>query len=233
MNSPKSACSSGPNFYAMRLNVYFYTIILCLAGFTLKAQVFDTQVIGVYNLTGVMETAVGINLRANHTFEYGFIYGAADKWGQGSWKVSGNQVVLNSSHAQPEQDFKIQSSVKSKQPGIQIKFTSAQGQPLQYIKCKLGNETAEADAQGVVSFEKINNGKLELYHPIFGTRLTQLSLNPSHNSFIIQPTADLTEVFFQNYTLDVQGNNLIGSELPGMPTTDAAGNAKRYVFKKE
>src|SRR6478736_2101405 len=143
-----------------RLSFGFLLLFLFLIKIPVaQAQVADAKIAGVYGLNGVMETAVALNLKANHTFEYGFTYGAADKWGKGSWKVSGTQITLNSATAPAGQDFKIQSSKKNKQSGILLKFTTAQGQPLQYIKCQLGDETGETDANGQVNFKEVHDGK--------------------------------------------------------------------------
>ncbi len=60
-------------------------------GFALDAQ----EVIGNYELQGVMEMAGGLSLKAAGKYLAGFSYGAADWLEEGTWKLQGNEVVLS------------------------------------------------------------------------------------------------------------------------------------------
>src|SRR5687767_8410729 len=89
-----------------------------------EAQIAKTSVAGNYGLVGVMETAAGFSIKPDGTFEYGFTYGAADKWGRGTWKLSGKQLTLTSAHQQPAQDFQLKQSDKGSKSGIKIKVAT-------------------------------------------------------------------------------------------------------------
>jgi hypothetical protein len=55
------------------------------------------DLVGNYELTGVMEMAGGISLKPDQTYTAGFSYGAADWIEEGSWKSEGDGVVLSES----------------------------------------------------------------------------------------------------------------------------------------
>lgn len=57
-----------------------------------------SQVLGNYELQGVMEMAGGLALQRNHKYMAGFSYGAADWQEEGSWKIEADEIVLEGSH---------------------------------------------------------------------------------------------------------------------------------------
>jgi hypothetical protein len=193
----------------------------------------ETEVAGIYMLQDVMETAAGMELKPNHTFEYGFTYGAADKWSKGTWKLVGTRVLLNSDHQQPESDFLLKQSDSRNTQGIKIKISDAENRPYAYVACRLGKEETTTNEQGEAFFRYVSKGKLELYHPIYSLRVTQVQLKPKHNNFLIFPAADLSEVYFKDFEMEYAPGELIAKQLPGMPPEDAAGKLKRYVFMRQ
>ena len=46
--------------------------------------------VGEYHLTGVMETASGIRINQDSTFDFYFSYGAIDREGHGKWSYRNN-----------------------------------------------------------------------------------------------------------------------------------------------
>jgi hypothetical protein len=219
----------------MRYSFFLLFSLILFLQLQLFAQT-EKGIAGIYQLQGVMETAAGFQLKPDQTFDYVFTYGAADKWGKGTWKIAGTKLLLTSNHTQPASDFILQKSDASRKGGVVVKITDAQGRPLQYVKCRLGGEAGESkitNEKGEANFKTKFNGKLEVYHPIYTLRASELQLNPKHTNFLIQPAGDLSEVFFKDFSLEVSGEQLIAPELPGMPLEDAAGKLKRYVFQKE
>src|SRR5688572_6630710 len=211
-------------------------LIFINAAFARAQNSSGKTVAGEYMLEGVMETAAGFLIKSDGTFNYGFTYGAADKTGKGTWKLAGNTLLLNSSRPQPDTDFILKSSAATTKNGIHIKITDASGGTYPYIKCRLSEaagQEATTDNRGEVQFATIGSGMLELYHPVFSTRVSKIKLNPKHNEFIIFPAYDLSEVFFRDFELQIQSNQLNSKTLPGMPTEDAAGQKKRYFFTKQ
>ncbi|HSA59766.1 MAG TPA: hypothetical protein VLJ37_08790 [bacterium] len=74
-----------------------FSIVVLLAGLTplLAWEVKDLT--GRYELTGVMEMAGGLAIKADGTYTAGFSYGAADWIEEGSWKPEGDGLVLSGS----------------------------------------------------------------------------------------------------------------------------------------
>ena len=196
-------------------------------------QLAEKDVAGEFMLSGVMETAAGFLLKPDHTFQYGFTYGAADKNGKGTWKLTGNKLVLNSPHAQPTSDFVLKYSKASGNNEIVVLIKDEAGNFYPYVKCRLASDPATeitTNNKGEASFKSIGNGVLELYHPVFSTRISQIKLDKKHNRFIVYPAYSLAEVFFKNFTLQIEKDHLKSSELPGMPLQDAAAQHKQYIF---
>ncbi len=78
----------------MKTKVPIIAIIsfVILAG---KALALDAQIVsGQYELVGVMEMAGGLNLMEKRQYVAGFSYGAADWQEEGTWKIEGEEVVL-------------------------------------------------------------------------------------------------------------------------------------------
>src|SRR5688572_6162612 len=175
-------------------------LIFINAAFARAQNSSGKTVAGEYMLEGVMETAAGFRIKSDHTFEYGFTYGAADKSGKGTWKLTGNTIILNSAKARPATDFILKSAANTNKKGITIKITDEKGGAYPYIKCWLSDvsgQEATTDNLGEVHFENTGSGMLELYHPIFSTRVTTLKLDLKQNDLIIFPAYDLSEVFLK------------------------------------
>ncbi|MFC5272269.1 hypothetical protein [Adhaeribacter terreus] len=212
-------------------SIFIFTLFLGRIGYAQTNS--ESEVDGVYMLQGVMETAAGFEFKADKTFEYMFTYGAADKWGKGTWKTDGTRILLSSHHSQPRSDFiLIQSDARNSQ-GIKIKISDAENRPYAYVTCRLGKEKVTTNAQGEAYFRSIGSGNLELFHPIYSLRITQLQLNKKHNNFLIFPAADLSEVYFKDFEMEIGAEEITANQLPGMPPEDAAGKLKRYVFKQQ
>lgn len=183
----------------------------------------------IYMLNGVMETAAGFRLLDDHTFEYFFSYGAADKWGKGTWKKEGDKIIFTSYHQQPEQDFILRESKKSDNKFIQITIADSAGNPYRYVACMLNNNERSTDEKGIVRYEPDTARYLRLYHPIFSIRLTTIDLPKDKNDFLLAPSCDLSEVFFNNLSFTVSSSEITSTALPGSP--DQPAGTRTFHFK--
>src|ERR1051325_4784902 len=81
--------------YISQMKGIFACIIICMpATQHLAAQ--NNTMAGQYSLTGVMETASGIQLNKDSTFQFYFSYGALDRYGSGKWSVQKDNIILDS-----------------------------------------------------------------------------------------------------------------------------------------
>ncbi|MCO4294718.1 hypothetical protein NF867_17785 [Solitalea sp. MAHUQ-68] len=206
-------------------------LILILAIQLLATGAFSQNLPGIYMLNGVMETAAGFKLNADSTFEYFFTYGAADKWGKGTWKIANNRLVLKSNHTQPSADFKLVQSLKTPDKFIIIRVADSLNQPYRYVACRLNENEGSTDENGEVRYPLDTARFLQLYHPIYSLRLTTLTLDSDKNSFQIAPTCDLSEVFFDNLSFSIEENEINVTFLPGSP--DQPIGSRTFHFEKQ
>lgn len=71
-------------------------VLLFMAAFEASAFALERdEVLGSYELQGVMEMAGRLVLNPNQTYVAGFSYGAADWMEEGSWRIEGSTIVLS------------------------------------------------------------------------------------------------------------------------------------------
>ncbi|POY37115.1 hypothetical protein C3K47_08645 [Solitalea longa] len=189
------------------------------------------NVTGIFMLHGVMETAAGFQLLEDGTFEYFFSYGAADKWGKGLWKKEGNKIIFNSFHKQPLADFKLSSATKTQDKFITLRVADTLNRPYRYVACRLNDNEETTNENGEVRYPLDTARFLQMYHPIFSLRLTTLTLDKDKNSFLIAPTCDLSEVFFDDLSFSIGENEINAAFLPGSP--DQPVGSRTFHFKKQ
>ena len=181
----------------------------------MNAQTDTGKVTGEYYLRGVMETASGIKLNEDSTFEFFFSQGALDRMGKGSWKKINNTIVLNS-RPKPGTDFRM---VASKQvPGnyITIQITGLPESLLQYMEAKIktsrGDVFGEADNKGILRITATDVKEITLHFLICGEResLYQIA-NSKHNYFEFTPEEWMPEVFCENLVLHLNEDGFVGA----------------------
>ncbi|MOA34673.1 hypothetical protein D3C78_1560610 [compost metagenome] len=93
----------------------------------------------------------------------------------------------------------------------------------------LNNNERSTDEKGIVRYEPDTARYLRLYHPIFSIRLTTIDLPKDKNDFILNPTCDLSEVFFNNLNFTVSSTEITSTVLPGSP--DQPTGTRTFHFK--
>lgn len=189
----------------------------------------QNDITGEYYLKGVMETASGFKLNPDSTFQFFFSSGALDRTGQGKWQRKGNSIVFNSRpHA--GHDFRLLKS--SKQPGdsITVKITDRNELLTHYVYAGLKNGTAEPELlnanKGVIRFPRQAFSAVVLAFEFCPERMTVLPVAAGDNNYFEFAFEEwLMEVFFNNFTLTLDGKTLKGGH-PMMRKTD-------FVYGKE
>lgn len=192
-----------------------YTIslifIFVFSTFDLYAQ--KNNIAGEYSLTGVMETASGIQLNEDSTFRFYFSYGALDRFGSGKWSVFKNSVILNSK-PYPGKDFKMisSSSINNNYTTIKIEDPNTNLYPLVYclVKRPDGDTIINADEKGIIVVQNAMDS-IHLLCQLCTERITTFPISPQkHNSYTFHFEQWITEVFFKSFTLRYAGNHLVG-----------------------
>lgn len=181
----------------------------------MNAQTAAGKVTGEYYLRGVMETASGILLNEDSTFEFFFSQGALDRVGKGTWKKVNNTVVLNS-RPKPATDF---SMVLSKQmPGnyITIQITGLPPYLQQYMEAKIktsrGEVFGESDSKGIMRIAATDVQEITLHFLICGERESVYKITDSkHNYFEFKPESWMPEVFCENLVLNINEEGFVGA----------------------
>ena len=192
------------------------------------AQMRDKEVTGEYYLEGVMETASGIRLNADHTFEMVFTYGALDKAGGGTWKLENNMLMLDSGE-RPPSDFRMVSS-RRKGSGITIQVTDANKMILSYMACRLSgtdfSDTLQADQNGMMRSDRLTADSIGLVHQLFSDRICYFDISKSHDNYFEFTIEEwILGLYCHNLKLTVHDGYLEGKH----PMLDPS---KTYIYRK-
>jgi hypothetical protein len=221
------------------MHKYSFLFVFCLllgSKFSNAQSFSEKHLQGVYVLNGVNETAAAIKLNPDHTFDYKFTFGVANKWGKGTWKLDKNQLVLTSKNTRPEKDFILAQGSSANPAGLKVKVCDSLGRAYIYVACRLGGEQGEiveTNELGEAVFSTVSKpAHLELFHQVYSTRISAFDINDKTSSVIFQPACDLSEIFFAQHLFVIKADNTIQStQLPGFPESTEAG--KSYVFSKK
>lgn len=183
---------------------------------------------GEYYLQGVMETASGFKLNADHSFEFFFSYGALDRQGAGTWKQEGETILFNS-RDKHKQDFVLQQSTKQPAKGttIQISGANAQVNKLVHaiVKNSGGEEQAAATADGQMHFNLARADSIILLFEWCPDKRSVFAIPDTANNFFefsILPS--LTDVVFDDFKLQLNDEGFTGAH--------PLDKAKSFRYKK-
>ncbi len=171
--------------------------------------------VGEYQLTGVMETASGLRLNEDSTFDFYYSYGAVDREGHGKWQIKNNKLLLNSA-PRPALDFKLLNS--RREPGNKVTLSIASGNTmvLSYIQFLInpGNneEVLKTNNDGLATTNKKQINKIGILFELCADRPSYFeNLNMEHNYFQFGFESCICEVFFVDVELEMRDGNLYGS----------------------
>ncbi|AXY78346.1 hypothetical protein D3H65_32060 [Paraflavitalea soli] len=196
-----------------RYTQWLFTSVLLLPVFYIQAQTTSTMA-GEYYLRGVMEVASGFKLNPDATFQFFFSYGALDRYGTGQWEEKEGKVILNSK-PQPARDFALVTSKKVPGNQITIRITEKNAALLRFVHARIGPgntaEMLEADQKGMIVLPKQAIDSITLLFEFCPERSSTFSVaDTTHNYFEFRFEPWLMEVFFRNFTLQVDKEGLYG-----------------------
>ncbi|WP_155121304.1 hypothetical protein [Bryobacter aggregatus] len=124
------------------------------------SQTLSWGQVGVYVLEGVHEAASELTLHADGSFAFGLIYGAADYWGKGTWKLEGNSVVLQST-GKVAPFFRLLKSSAGDASGVKVWVQGSNGRGVENIDVALrtGSESVQGrtNEEGIAFFPKLKD----------------------------------------------------------------------------
>ena len=170
-------------------------------------------VAGHYVMNGMREAASDLILKADGRFEFVFIYGAADFWGGGKWKMNGSAVELHSD-APPTKGFLLKKSAKAAFPGLKITVMGANGHGVANIDIGVdttsGLKIARTDNEGVAWVEVDKGWKdVSLAVRTYGFECDPIALAPDKNDFVFDIDGKgIMEMRFDGDRLEIGANSL-------------------------
>ncbi len=155
---------------------------------------------GEYYLQGVMETASGLKLNTDSSFDFYFSYGALDRYGSGKWLVNKDSIILNSKQY-PGKDFKLVNAVAAANNVSVLKIENQNTNLYRMVYCRFKSAGADTiinfDEDGTLVFPFAADS-IELLSELCNERSSSftVSKNPSVYTFNFEPW--IAEVFFNN-----------------------------------
>jgi len=192
-------------------HIFFYLIIFMFSTQGLNAQ--NNSIAGEYSLTGVMETASGIQLNTDSTFGFYFSYGALDRYGSGKRTAHGDNIILDS-RPYPGKDFKIVDSASIKNNFTTIKIEDPNTNLYRLVYCLVkrpgGDTLFNADEKGIILVQYPID-TIHLLCELCTERMTSFAINhQKENSYTFHFEPWITEVFFKSFALRFAGDHLQG-----------------------
>lgn len=209
-------------FLASSLVIFSFT--------TLSAQQKENDITGSYFLEGVRETASGFQLKSNYTFTFFFTYGGLDRYGSGIWEANKNILILNS-RSTPRKNFQVLSAKRVNDNFVTVKFSNDNPGLNRDIECILytarGRQKLYSNDEGIVKFPKNVVDSIQIFSALFPDHpFTFIVTNKIENSFEFAFDKSIAEVFFEDFTLLLTNDMLVGKH----PLLN--GNQFRYVKDK-
>lgn len=201
--------------------------VLCFFSLPFYAQDQD-DISGNYFLNGVKDTHSGFRLKPNYTFTFFFSYGGLDRYGSGSWTEEKKNTIVFNSRVKPARDFKLLTARKINDNFVTIQFIDDNPGLTQGIEVILyterGRQKLFTGKDGIVKFPKNTVDSIQVFPPLFPDHpFTYIVSNKIQNHFEFAFEKWIKEVFFNDFTLTLNNNMLIGQH----PLL--TGNIYRYV----
>ncbi len=188
----------------------------------------QSKIEGEYYLHGVMEVASGFLLKPDSTFQFFFSYGALDREGSGKWTVRDNQIILNS-RPKPSPDFSLIKSKTVDNDFTTIKIIDNNKNILRYVygTLKFSDTTIEekTNEEGELKINRKGAENISLVFEFCPEKISNFKVDEGKNYFEFKMESFITEVFFENFHLQIDRDWLKGKH----PLLDD----KEYIYQKE
>jgi hypothetical protein len=168
---------------------------------------------GVYYLHGVKETASGIKLNPDGSFQFFFSYGALDRSGSGTWTLQDDTVYLNS-RPWSGLDFALMSASTSGN-GITVRINDRNPMFYQHVFASLLNGADGSwrapDKRGEIHFDVRDASSITLVFEFCPERFSTFPVTTTESNYFefrLEPW--VMEVFFSQFPLKAKKNVLLG-----------------------
>lgn len=172
-----------------------------------------TSLEGEYYLQNVREMASGFLLGPENNFQFFFSYGALDRQARGTWKQTGDSIILNSGEW-PGTDFTIVHSEPGTEEGILVELEQPNPMLAAYLQLSLAKGKEDSWIQfrqhGQLHLPPQEFDSLALRFEFCPERFSVLPVTKGHTSFTIRPEQTLFELYLDNFSLQLTPEGLAG-----------------------
>lgn len=193
----------------------FLSQLLCTLSiiFTNQIQIMaQTSLDGIYALQNVREMVAAFKFTPDGKFQFSYIYGASDRFANGTYTLEGNILKLKSDK-KPGSDFTVlkQSNrgkgylIELKAPQLRLVANVVRG------LCIVGKEefVQKSDDEGILHFTHEKCDKLYLQHSIFPDVLSLVKDESNENHhFVVELNEACMQVSFMGIDFTVEGDSL-------------------------
>lgn len=186
----------------MKTLFFFFTSLFI--HFNSMAQ---TKVAGEYRLTGIHDMAAGFTLTEQGTFEFFYVYGAVDRFAQGTYTVDGKTIKLKSSK-EAGKDFSITKQSKIGK-GYTIKVVAPNPMLAQYVKAIVfrGQEKSVefVNKKGELHLNDGHIDRIYLQHELFPDIASEIKSETNDNNYFevgLNPSLEKVSFKGVDFTFD-------------------------------
>lgn len=170
---------------------------------------------GEYYLQGQREMASGFLFKPGGVFQFFFSYGALDRHGEGKWELQEGRILLNSK-PKPSSDFTLVKSIAKPGDLVRVKMEAGNPALLRNVFCSLENGKQDSWKQmtqdGIVDFPKQKITTISMLLEFCPERFSTVPVKEQdHTEFMFRFEPSIMEVFFDNFTLQVEPGGLFGN----------------------
>jgi len=198
------------------------------------------DVAGTYCLVGVMEVGSCIELSRDGKFEYFLAYGAYDEDSEGTWRIEGGQVVLDSPAYDRRAAFAFKRLQQGEGDGFDIIVESRSGRAMRGIDVSVvcDGRTSRVGVTGAAGFRV--DCKEAPTHVLLGLRMYGVASQTidvsaqagADKAYVFEfDTGDLGRKRFagQRFALDGGSGNFLVTTYRDTPIRELDGRRFRYV----
>ena len=184
--------------------------LMVLAMLTARGE----EIAGHYVLHGVMEVGSELLLKADGSFEYMLVYGAADYWAKGTWLRKDNSVILNSA-GRKEAPFRFLRSEAGIPGKVCVWVIGKDGHGVENIQVALQTVDQHLEAttssDGAALFPGVANARAVAFEvPVYSIKAGPFEIKPADNDFYFEINGDaITVVLFKDEELAIDGKDLV------------------------
>lgn len=186
----------------------------------------------IYHLTGIRETAGGITLYADNTFDFYLSYGAIDRHGYGNWKQEQDIIFLDSNYSD-KQGFTIVEQGNIDMQGFQISLKNPDpyfaGMMHGFAITGSTSEEQHANEKGVMQFTTQAPEKLLVMNELFPDQIITIMPESNSNHLILEPNHDVFLLHFAHLQCVTEENKIY---IP-LPLLSMYFGDRKFTFEKQ